>query len=82
MCVSLIIAFCRVLESPLNGRLALTNNFEVGSMATYFCNKGYRIIGKFQRICTSNRTWTEVIPTCLSGKKRNLCSNSIHCKLQ
>ncbi len=54
---------------PLNGGVVFTNNFKMGSMATFICNRGYKIVGKFQRICTSNRTWTGVSPFCISGKK-------------
>ncbi len=66
----LIAGTCRFLLVPQNGGYNLSNRYEIGSRAAYFCNKGYRITGSFQRICTSNRTWTGVNPTCTSGKKK------------
>ena len=36
----------------------------LGSVATYDCNRGYRMFGSHRRTCQSNRFWSGQAPEC------------------
>lgn len=57
---------CQRLGNPTNGRVLLTDT-SVGSVATYTCFPGFRLVGNQRRTCQTNGQWTGSTPTC-SGK--------------
>ena len=74
---------CGDPDSPANGDVSFTTTTE-GSIADYSCDEGYDLNGLTQRICQSNNSWSESVPTC-EGKlaKLNRCIHYlfISCKL-
>ena len=57
---------CFSLNSIENGRLDLSDEFFVGSMATYSCDEGYEIVGILTQTCQTSRQWTSSQPYCRS----------------
>ena len=59
---------CPNLPNPGNGRVvpqAHGGNVP-GTVATYSCNAGYRLLGNTIRTCGSSGVWSGVAPTCQS----------------
>ena len=58
---------CPNLLNPGNGRVVQANGGNVpGTVATYSCNAGYRLLGNGDRPCGSTGVWTGEAPTCQS----------------
>ncbi len=57
------------LTNPMDGMVTYTNN-TIGSIATYSCINGYRLVGDSTRECvvvsTSQNSWLGIPPVCLS----------------
>ncbi len=67
---------CEILPSPTNGGVSvqigpnsLTNG--LGSVATYYCDRGYALVGEVNRTCEDTNggtvttgTWTKKPPIC------------------
>ncbi len=57
------------LTNPMNGMVTYTNNV-IGSIATYSCITGYRLVGDSTRECavvsSSQNSWSGAPPRCIS----------------
>ena len=58
---------CPLLSNPVNGKVVLTNGREVGSIASYICDEGFRLrdTDVISRVCESNEMWTNTEPQCI-----------------
>ena len=63
---------CGRLDNPENGRVFITGT-RVGSIATYRCNRGFRLLGSSRRTCQSNSQWSGQAPVCISESYYYLC---------
>uniref|UniRef100_A0AAV2KL76 Sushi, von Willebrand factor type A, EGF and pentraxin domain-containing protein 1 n=1 Tax=Knipowitschia caucasica TaxID=637954 RepID=A0AAV2KL76_KNICA len=63
-------AECQSPFSPEHGWVNVTDT-SVGSMATYYCVKGYELKGDSVRHCVSGALWTSDAPECLPVSCRN-----------
>lgn len=52
-------------SSAFNGTVDFFNT-TVGSLATYHCEVGYKLVGEAQHICLTNGTWSGTVPTCVA----------------
>ena len=58
---------CPNLSNPGNGQVVQANDGNVpGTVATYSCNAGYRLLGNADRPCGSTGVWSGEAPTCQS----------------
>ncbi len=57
---------CEELKSPDNGRVYLTNETLVGSVAYYNCSHGYQISGNSARTCSGDGQWSGNATLCKS----------------
>ncbi|XP_052804614.1 sushi, von Willebrand factor type A, EGF and pentraxin domain-containing protein 1-like [Mya arenaria] len=60
---------CGVLSDPANGRVSLSQDRSVGSVATYTCNTGFKILNASlgnTRTCGQDSQWTGNAPTCVA----------------
>lgn len=55
---------CQSPELTLFGTADYPNGTAAGSLVTYICQEGYRLIGVAQRICLDNGSWSGVAPSC------------------
>ncbi|XP_030077479.1 complement receptor type 2, partial [Microcaecilia unicolor] len=65
---SIIESFCerRSCGSPgelVNGAVELEDNL-FGSVATFSCNEGHRLVGRSTRQCLATGSWNNKVPTC------------------
>lgn len=56
-------ADCGTLKTPKNGNLKLKGTLS-GSLATFTCNKGYRLKGSLHRQCSPDGIWSGIHPKC------------------
>ena len=56
---------CDKLTSPENGVLRYSNGTTYQSVATFSCNPGYKISTNLTRTCKADKTWSNVIPSCI-----------------
>ena len=56
---------CGPLNNIPNGRVEFSTT-TVSSVAKYFCNRGYNLVGNDQRICQQSGQWSGVEPKCNS----------------
>ncbi|XP_052240048.1 fibropellin-1-like [Dreissena polymorpha] len=75
---------CGTLTNPTNGAVSTTGTLQT-SVATYTCSAGFRLTGVSTRTCVLGSGWSDVAPTCVSGKVgdscatvTNLCENLIN----
>ncbi|XP_076061125.1 hig-anchoring scaffold protein isoform X2 [Oratosquilla oratoria] len=54
---------CDDLENPLFGIVEISGNI-VKSKATYKCQEGYHLIGRRERVCQADGTWSGKAPEC------------------
>ena len=47
-----------------NGYIDVSSN-DVGAIATYKCNHGYKLTGASSRTCSDNESWTNIQPVCI-----------------
>ena len=59
----LCIVGCHVLSDPDFGSVAVTGN-NVGNIATYTCDAGFKLIGNAKRVCTASG-WLPSEPVCV-----------------
>lgn len=69
---------CPHLQVPLNGSIHYSNTTNYDSIATYFCDKGYRLKGNKTRTCTDREIWSGFNPIC----EKVTCSKPIPSELQ
>ena len=60
---------CGNLDRPRFGRVVMTG-ITFGSIATYSCQIGYRLVGESTRTCQANRQWSGVAPVCKSERAK------------
>ena len=54
---------CGDLTNPENGRVEFVlTTYE--SLAKYYCNSGYNLVGTNTRTCQANGTWKNTAPSC------------------
>ena len=58
-----IVINCGFLSAPLYGNVQVRHT-TVGSTATYFCDRGFVLIGYVSRICQSDGRWSGEAPIC------------------
>ena len=46
-----------------NGTVTFVNTF-VGSLVSYRCNDGFKLVGDSLHICSIDGSWTGVVPLC------------------
>ena len=61
---SCVLINCGLPESLTFGGVNFSNS-TIGSVATYRCQEGYRLVGIAQRTCLDNETWSGVVPLCV-----------------
>ena len=54
---------CPALNSPENGAVNVSGLI-VSSMATYYCKRGFTLVGSAIRMCQNNGFWSGVTPLC------------------
>ena len=54
---------CDELRDPQNGRV-LYSSHDIGEIASYECDHGYRLTGQPKRQCQDSGRWTDTAPTC------------------
>jgi hypothetical protein len=62
------------LKNPRYGFVAVTNDYRVGSRATYTCYKGYKLVGVAERTCQYSGYYSDDAPIC---KRKEYCSLSL-----
>ena len=55
---------CHALSAPEHGIMSLTDNFSVGSTASFECESVYTIQGPISIICKDDGSWTGDVPVC------------------
>lgn len=60
-------AGCPKPPEPLNGGVIIPASTGVNSVVRYYCNPGFELIGRSERICESDSTWTGNEPRCEKG---------------
>jgi hypothetical protein len=55
---------CPTLENPQYGSVVVTNDYRVGSKATYTCIKGYKLVGVAERTCQYSGVYSDEAPIC------------------
>jgi hypothetical protein len=55
---------CPTLKNPQYGSVVVTNDYRVGSRATYTCYKGYKLVGVAVRICQHGGYYSDDAPIC------------------
>ena len=68
---------CDPPVAPSNGGEVHSGKLE-GDTVTYFCNKGYQLIGIESRTCQSNGEWSGIQPSC-NGLFNAICT--VMCEL-
>ena len=58
---------CGQLQDPEYGEVTITGT-TTGSVATYSCNKGFKLTGNVNRICLVTGQWSRTAPTCQRKK--------------
>ena len=54
---------CGEPDSPVNGHYS-GSSFTFGSEIEFLCNAGYTLIGSAVSVCTQNKEWSGLTPTC------------------
>ena len=57
------VMLCSILDPPDNGTVSYSY-LHPGSVATYYCSRGYELVGEEMRTCQANSTWSSSKPTC------------------
>lgn len=55
---------CGLLKAPVSGGLDCSNSDEFGSICSFFCDEGYRLINGESRVCTEDHLWSGAQPSC------------------
>ncbi len=55
---------CVDLEDPENGRVNVSADAVVGTVAIYMCNEGFTLNGTQTRVCESDGRWSGIEPEC------------------
>lgn len=69
---------CGRLDSPSNGRVVMQptpDSTTLNSIASYFCDEGFILLGAPVRACLQNGVWSGIAPTCM-GKLDNTAPRS------
>ena len=71
---------CDSLRDPQNGHISassITPGTDLGSIAEYSCDDGYRLVGPRTRTCQANGQWTEESAVC--GRMQRAIPQSAVC---
>ena len=60
-----IVATCKELKDPLNGRVDFPIPVNYKSEAMYTCNPGFSLMGVRSRECLGDGVWSGIEPTCV-----------------
>lgn len=60
---------CGSLENPGDGEVDLSNGTVYGSIVTYLCSEGYKLVGDVKRKCLYTGKWDNVMPTCVRNRE-------------
>ena len=76
---------CPILQVP-NGLVYFSNRvLRPGTIATYRCYRGFKLVGNFKRRCLNNREWVGSDPVCkrkkLTHKHSGLCTIFLYHKM-
>ena len=63
--MSVTVVDCGGLTCPASGAVSLTNT-TYNSVATYFCNDGYNLVGDTSRTCLASGNWSGRDASCES----------------
>lgn len=65
-CLTNVVLFteCHALSAPEHGIMSLTDNFLVGSTASFECEAVYTIQGQISITCKDDGSWTGDVPVC------------------
>ena len=62
--LTFLVTDCEQPASPMHGRVIVSSTSS-GSLASYQCDNGYKLVGHKERICDAmDGTWTYSDPTC------------------
>lgn len=56
---------CEELSDPANGNIQQMRPAVIGSVATYKCNRVFRLVGNASRICQASGSYSGQAPTCV-----------------
>lgn len=70
---------CGNLQSPANGRVEFSST-SFRSVATYFCNEAFELVGDQTRFCQADGQWSRKAPTCQSKINKNF--QFVLCKMR
>ena len=56
---------CPGLSAPENGSVSVSKGEDVGSIATYTCDEGFKLVGQSTRSCQENGAWDGTEPLCI-----------------
>ena len=56
---------CGSLEDIDNGDVSINPDTRFQSAATYSCNAGFQLVGRSQRQCQADATWSGSEPSCV-----------------
>lgn len=57
---------CGDLVDPVNGRVNISPDTKLGSVAIHKCRIGYKLKGNERRYCLANSKWSSTAPSCES----------------
>jgi len=60
----------KVAQNPRNGRVSCTDNRERGSVCTFSCDRGFRVLGHRTTRCQANRWWTNPHAICRPDRRQ------------
>lgn len=68
---------CEAPPQISNARITLTHNTSIyGSVAEYFCNRGYKLNGAKKTVCLASGQWDKPTPACLIDKPSTTTSST------
>ncbi len=56
---------CGPLPDIKNGKVEIVPDTKKASIATYFCDEGFLLYGKQQRVCSYGGKWSGRAPKCI-----------------
>ena len=66
--VMVIPSDCTILGNIENGKVDLSDGHWEDSVATYYCDKDYALVGTATRTCEGDSGWSGTEPECIYGE--------------